>query len=606
MKPLASLILLGLCFFTVAAQELTPAKIQFSLPQHPQYNSVLFHYYKQDYQAALKALSIISVTDLSTHDQKTHQLLENLLQVSNGNKAYVGKLVADSEASIRAILGLVNEHIEFGQWQEAKLLLTEIADDVPKSLSSEYLYLQGLTLLNSQKDTTEIDISLQSDVGALWLQQLSNGLHSQAELNVLLKKVSSLDSRFQIVKDHALKELGYQFLQINNNQHAIQSFSAISIDSAVDTSALLGLGLALNSVGQFDKSRVALTRVLQAKDPGILSYEALLAHAYALEQQGDEVAAVAQLKQGIKRAQQRLVNQPQLIDNLKLQSDCFATLLAYPQIGLCDYYDEDKSETFVEFLTNESNVRANEQYQLLITLNMDYNKQLQTIAAFNFLLNHQIKQISELLNSEAIESLERRIDDTTLQRAAIVASVDDAEENRNGHFFLSDHYLALQRRIDDTFARMVFLKRAGQKNTASERRVTLMQRIVWWHSFSNFSKHLAQTRDAITDLNNQLTDNHLAYQILQDFLAKIPVLEQQLALMVTISTDIANQQLEISKIQQVVIENIGKSIEQFYKKEGVQLSRFIVDAKLALVRINDASFNRHFVKEQQGLNENDE
>ena len=83
-------------------------------------------------------------------------------------------------------------------------------------------------------------------------------------------------------------------------------------------------------------------------------------------------------------------------------------------------------------------------------------------------------------------------------------------------------------------------------------------------------------------------------------------MEQQLALMVTISTDIAKQQFEISKTQQVVIENIAQSIEQFYKKEGVQLARFIVDAKFALVRINDASFNRHFVKEQQGLNENDE
>ena len=364
-----------------------------------------------------------------------------------------------------------------------------------------------------------------------------------------MQSVKSLDEDYQVTKNQALHGLGYQFLSANKPQEAIQSFSEISIDSAVDTSALLGLGLAYNSTNNFRGSRAAFSRVFQADDPSILTYEALLADAYALEQLGDEVAAVAILNQSIEQAQQRLAFQPQLAQQLKKQSDCLATLLAYPQIGLCDYHGEDKSELFVEFLASESMLRLNQQYQALIQLNMNYNKQLQTIAAFNFLLNHQIKNISELLNQEAIAALERRIDTTTMERAAIVTSVDDAEAKRNGHFFLSDHYLQLQQRIDDTFSRMVFLKRAGQKNTASERRVTLMQRIVWWHSFSNFSKHLAQTRDAITDLNNQLIDNNLAYQILQDFLSKIAVMEQQLALMVTISTDIAKQQLEIPLIQ---------------------------------------------------------
>ncbi len=606
MKPLATIFLAGLCLFPVTAQELSPQKIESSIDFKPIYGAVLFHYYKRDYQSALKALSLISSQNLSDQNKDTHQFLESLLQVTNGNTDYVKRLSKDSDANINAILTLVNEHIESSQWAEAQILLNAIAGDVPATLNSDYLYLQGLVSLNAKKSVADISISPQSELGAAWLQQLTAENGTSAELVDILKNVKSLDGEYQVAKDQALRGLGYQFLNVNEPQHAIESFSDISIDSAVDTSALLGLGLAYNSTNNFRYSRAAFSRIFQGKDPSILTYEALLADAYALEQLGDEVAAVKTLKQSIEQAQQRLASQPQLRQHLKAQSACFATLLAYPQIGLCDYHGEDKSELFVEFLASESMLRLNQQYQTLIRLNMDYNKQLQTIAAFNFLLDHQIKNISELLNNDAIEKLERRIDTTTMKRAAIVTSVDDAEANRNGHFFLSDHYLQLQQRIDDTFSRMVFLKRAGQKNTASERRVTLMQRIVWWHSFSNFSKHLAQTRDAITDLNNQLTDNNLAYQILQDFLAKIAVMEQQLALMVTISTDIAKQQLEIPLIQQSIMTKIEQSIDEYYAQEHEQLARFIIDAKLALVRINDASFNRHFVKEQQGLNGNDE
>lgn len=284
MKLLATLILVGLCMLPLTAQELSPKKIERPNNFQPAYSAVLFHYYKRNYQAALKALSVISEDNLSDQNKHTHQFLESLLQVINGNTEYVARLTTDSDANINAILTLINEHIELSQWTEAQVLLSSIAEDVPATLRDNYLYLQGLVLLNSKESVADISVSSQSDIGAAWLQQLSSKRTSKVELSNILQSVKSLDEDYQVTKNQALHGLGYQFLSANKPQEAIQSFSEISIDSAVDTSALLGLGLAYNSTNNFRGSRAAFSRVFQADDPSILTYEALLADAYALEQ----------------------------------------------------------------------------------------------------------------------------------------------------------------------------------------------------------------------------------------------------------------------------------------------------------------------------------
>lgn len=601
MKRLVGFLMMTMCTSSICAQDMAPVAVEPIVSSSPDYRDVLFHYYQQDYQQALKSLSMIKVNRDNTNQFRTHRYLESLLQVINGNELFVSNLDLDDTVNVQAILSLAQEQSALENWTQTERLLAIVEDDIPPVLRDQYRYLYARVQLALHEKTPEASLTQGSELDAAWLQSLSGDKEADAQLTSLLSKVQAIGESQQVFKDQALHNLGYQFLAQDDAENAIASFSNISINSTVDNSATLGLGLAFNLTSQYDNANAAFKRVLESGDPSVFYYEAVLGNAYAHERAGNEVSAINLLVDGIVKAQQRLAAQADLTTNLKQQSACFATLLADPQTSLCNYFGEQNNENFVALLASQSLVNANRQYTQLTEMEMDYNQQLQTIAAFNFLLNHQIKMISELLNASVIDGLEARIADTTAQRAVIVTSVDKAEAERNGHFFLSQEYLELQERIDNTFARMVFLKRAGQKNTASERRVTLMQRIVWWHSFSNFSEHLAQTRAAITDLNNQLTDNNLAYQILQDYLAKVSVMEQQLASMVTISADITEQQLAIMPVKQQIINDIEQKITQFYAQESIELARFIVDAKLALVRINDASFNRQFVKEQGGV-----
>ncbi|MGB1298895.1 MAG: tetratricopeptide repeat protein, partial [Psychrobium sp.] len=494
MKRLLGSLMIAMCASSISAQDTAPVAVEPIVNSAPDYGDVLFHYYQQDYQQALKSLSMVKINRHNTNQFGTHRYLESLLQVINGNELFVSNLDLDDTVNVQAILSLAQEQSALENWTQTERLLAIIEDDIPAVLRDQYRYLYARVQLALNAKTPETNLIKGSELDAAWLQSLSGDKERGAQLTSLLSKVQSIGETQQVFKDQALHNLGYQFLAQDDADNAIASFSNISINSTVANSATLGLGLAFNRTSQYDNANAAFTRVLESGEPSVLYYEAVLGNAYAQELAGNEVSAINLLIDGIAKAQQRTAAQTDLATNLKQQSACFVTLLADPQASLCNYFGEQNNENFVALLASQSLINANRQYTQLTQMEMDYNQQLQTISAFNFLLNHQIKMISELLNASVTEGFEARIADTTAQRAAIVTSVDKAEGERNGQFFLSQQYLDLQERIDNTFARMVFLKRAGQKNTASERRVTLMQRIVWWHSFSNFSEHLAQTR----------------------------------------------------------------------------------------------------------------
>lgn len=569
------------------------------------YSVVLFHYFKGDYQQALKELSLVKQSTLSRDQKTTHQYFNNILLLSNGDNLSPSTLLVDNDsASMQAILLAIDEHIKINDWSSAQQFFDALPASMPKTLVSQHAYLQAQLSLHHQQDQTFNDarnkLDKQSQYYALLLQQKSTvKLVSEASVAENVNQLLAItDPQFINIKNKGLLAQGYRYLSMNDPQRAVGVFKNISLDSLNNNAASLGLGVALNELESFDRARQLLSRVLVSGDPGALYFEAALANAYALEKLGNEQQAYAQLTTSLERAKQRKANFPVLKQQLAQQSQCVINLLTNVLLNTCELSGEELNEQLLLLLSTQSFIEISDQWKTLVQLELQYNQQLQTVASFEYLLSHQVTSIEALLNANKIELLENELADTTAQRVVIVTDVDKAEADKSGQFFLSSHYLMLQKRIDKVFNRMVFLKRAGQHNTASERRVTLMQRIVWWHSFSNFTKHVNETKQQIDVLNNQLTDNNYAYQILQDYLAKVSGMKSQLSEISRISEAIHRQQAMLPPIKTALIERVSVQFNQFINEQQQALDTFIVNAELARVRIEDASFNRALAKEE--------
>jgi len=594
---------LVLTFFLVkavaAAEKIVPEGVTQLSQSDETYSVALFHYFNRDYQQALKELSHINQADFSNQQKTTHQNFKHILLVSNG-ESFNSSLFSDERdnAVMQAVLLAVERHIKLEEWTQAAQLFKSLPDDMPSSLIAQHAYLMGYLALqrknNNNVSKSEHLLDKQSQEFALLLQHkgvmpLENPPKSNDTINQLLMidNVAYLD-----IKNSGLLAQGYRYLAKDDPRNAVRAFKHITFNSLDNNAASLGFGLALNQLESFDRAQQLFKRVLSSGDPGGLYFEASLGNAYALEQLGNDKEAYQQLSKALKLATERVANLPALEAHWIKQQQCIITLLDNVRLHTCDLQGEELNEQFLSLLSTQAFIDITKQNNTLTSLAMDYAQKRQTIDSFIYLLSHQVSLIQQLLNNSKIQALEDEIADTTAQRVVIVRDVDQAEAESNGQFFLSSHYLALQKRIDEVFKRMVFLKRAGQMNMASERRVTLMQRIVWWHSFSNFTQHVSKTRVQIKALDNQLKNNTYAYQVLQDYLSKLPIMAAQLTEIERISREIKIQEQHLPLIRKEIYVQINKQFRQFSIYQKQSLEAFILNAELARVRIADASFNR--------------
>jgi len=603
---------LVLTFFLVktvaAAEKIVPEGVTQLSQSDETYSVALFHYFNRDYQQALKELSHINQADFSSQQKTTHQNFKHILSVSGGD-AYNASSLSDEQddAVIQALLLAVARHIKQNEWAQATRLFNALPDDIPQSLTGQHAYLMGHIALqrktNDNVSQSEHLLDRQSQEFALLLQHKGvMPLESSSTINDTINQLLMIDNAAYLdIKNSGLLAQGYRYLANKDPRNAVRAFKHITLNSLNNNAASLGFGLALNQLESFDRAQQLFKRVLNSGDPGGLYFEASLGNAYALEQLGNEKEAYQQLSKALKLATERIANLPKLETHWIKQQQCIINLLDNVRLHACDLKGEELNEQFLSLLSTQAFIDITKQNNTLTTLAMDYAQKRQTIDSFIYLLSHQTSLIQQLLNDSKIQILEDEIADTAAQRVVTVSDVDQAEAENNGQFFLSSHYLALQKRIDEVFKRMVFLKRAGQMNKASERRVTLMQRIVWWHSFSQFTQHVSKTRLQITALDNQLKNNTYAYQILQDYLSKLPIMAAQLTEIERISREIKIQEQHLPLIRKEIYVQISTQFRQFSIDQKQSLEAFILNAELARIRIADASFNRS-QRLEEGMN----
>lgn len=581
----------------------------YDISYNPIYKVVLFNYFNNDYQEALKELALITTSDLTPTELKNHNAFKQILMLSNGQTSIESLIsVSQNQAAIESLLLAINTQIDSKNWQQANKLFKLLPKEIPQQLQSQHLFLLGqLTLesnsqVNYQKAKGSLNPNSLEYAVLLQHQSVKGNEPSISLLNQLisLNNESLNNESFSHIKNSGLLALGYRFLDINDGQSAAVAFKNISVNSLSDNAGSLGLGLAFNQLNQFSNARILLNRVSKSGDPSVVYYESQLADAYALEQLGDEQQSLDKLIITIAQATQRINDLPVVEKHIINQSQCIINLLNNVLLNQCDLKGEELNEQFLSLLSTQPFVDINKQINSITKLELQYNQQLETLMSFDYLLNHQVKLITDLLNNSAMLKLKNEIKDITAKTHTVVTNVDHAENTENAHFFLSEHYLSLQERIDKIFKSMVFLKRSGQKNIASERRVTLMQSILWWQSYSNFSQNIENTRTSIDQLNKQLTDNNHAYDILKQYLVKVPLMLQQLQTVLEINQNITQEKTKLIAVKNLINNDAINLFNTFFIEQKAALEKVLVNAYLAKLRIEDASFNRVLTTQEGG------
>lgn len=568
------------------------------------YSVVLFQYLQKNYQEALNELVLINTANLTPDELKYHKHLNQLLIVNNGQTFFDTFLsISKNEVAIQSLLMAVNQQIDNKNWQQANQLFKLLPKQIPEQLYGQYSFLLGQLTLESQsnqfhtKPTTPLnDNSLEY---ALLLQHQSIK-DDEPSLSLLNQLISLNNMSFIDIKNNGLLAIGYRFLAKGDAKSAVIAFKNISLNSLSNNAGSLGLGLAFNQLKQFNNARKLLNRVNISGDPGAIFYESQLADAFALEQLGDEQGALNKLTQVIYETNERLNNLPDIERYLTKQSPCFFNLLSNVLLNQCNLKGEELNEQFLLLLSSQNFINIANQIKNVTKLELKYNQQLETLMSFNYLLNHQIKLTNELLNDVTMRKLKSDMDNVAQKKMVVVKDVEHAKNTNNGHFFLSDHYIALQARIDEVFKSMVFLKRSGQKNIASERRVTLMQRILWWESYSNLSNNIEKTKNSIDKLNQQLIENESSYDVLEGYVNKAMLMSKKLETVLMLDQQIQHEKATLAAVKQTIINEASRLINKFIIEQKVALEKVFVNAHLAKLRIEDASFKRDLDKEKGG------
>jgi len=583
----------------LAAQTIAPKDMAQLSHSDVNYNVALFHYFNNDYQQALKELALINQFEFTKQQQTAHQNFKHILLLSSGEVLSPDLIsIEQDDAVIQAVMIAVKQQIKLGRWTQAARLFNVLPEVMEQRLLNQRNYLKAYLALHQKTDKTFLEsaqkLDKHSQEFALLLQHeaVSPLIHTSGDYDTV-KQLRTIDNAaLEDIKNSGFLAQGYRYLADGEPENAARAFEHISLNSLNNNEASLGLGIALNQLQSFARAKVLFKRVLDSGDPGVLFFEATLGYAFALEQLGNEEEAYQQLTTALNLAAERIIKLPRLQAHLLKQKQCIINLIDNARLNNCDLKGEELNEQFISLLSSQSFLEISKQIHSLSQLSMQYEQQRQSVSSFEFLLSHQMTMISKLLNDTKIKQLESEIEKLAAQRTVVVEDVDGAEAKHDGHFFLSSQYLALQKRIDEVFKRMVFLKRAGQKNMASERRITLMQRIVWWHSFSEFTQHVTDTRQYIDELNHQLTTNKNDYQTLQDYLKKVPVMTTQLAEVERIHKHILEQEKHVPGIKKNIYAQINTLFSQFSQQQKSELDTFILHAELARVRMADASFNR--------------
>jgi hypothetical protein len=413
----------------------------------------------------------------------------------------------------------------------------------------------------------------------------------------------NVDAERDAIRDRANLTLGYTLLQNAEPFEAFRVFENIRTDGLDAEAALLGYGWAAAKKDELQTALAIWQRLILMPQNSEYTLEAYLASAYAYEKAFAPRQSLQVLQLGLDRFKQALVNLNQAEKEVK-QRKFILDLL--PNKDTQQSVDADvslslntKGRPFNTAQLFDSVSVSNEFRSRLLALeqNRDLQQQLlnwqQQLQQYHLMLDERQverrKRAKHILQNRTLEQLPA----LQAQRDAIAQVVATAQNQQDGQVLMSlqsQQWLDRVKRSEKRLATITQLKKQlDQPPLAAsyERRVERVAGRLIWQASEAYSVNQWQAQKALQQLDAEISKAQLRQQQLLKQLAAKPDFAEQRDRVSSLAQRISTEIVKSNGLQNALVSQLSDTFTQFIQAHKLKVSHYILQAQLAMVRLND-------------------
>jgi tetratricopeptide (TPR) repeat protein len=502
------------------------------LPPHEvrdlHYGDVLFYFYQDDYFDSITRLLAAQQLERLPHTEGEAELLLGGLYLSLGEHVEAGKifealLAGKTSEAVRnkAWFYLGKVWYQRGYLQESERALRQVSDKIQPRISAErYMLLAQLMLRQGRYD--DAIAALQSWHGAPdWTA------YAQYNLGVALVRKERLtdaiayldrvgrmetsDEELLSLRDKANLALGFAYLQSQRPADAKPILERVRLEGPFSSMALLGVGWADSSLGQFKRALVPWLALRKRNLLDSAVQEAYLTVPYAYNQLGASGQAAEYYSSAIESfdAEQKHIDDSierirsgNLLDRL-LNDDKKDTLTWYWQLKTLP--DAPESRYLYQLLASNEFQEGLKNYRELKFMSKNLDAWREDVSAYDDMLdtrqkayNQEVPKADAVMAATDLDALTRKRVDfesriNAIEKSNDVAALGTPEEQRTW---------ARLKRIED------FLTMHPDDPDLQEMRekLRMMKGVMYWRLSESFKARLWNERRSVKELEASLLE----------------------------------------------------------------------------------------------------
>ena len=496
--------------------------------------------------------------------------------------------------------------------------LEQLSDD---SIYRHYVqYNQALALLQkgeNQQAITRLSILTNNESGFVrrwmgWAYPIFNANEEQ-----------DVEAEREAIRDRANLTLGYTLLQNEEPHDAFRAFENIRTEGLDSEAALLGYGWAAAKKNDLQIALAIWQQLIHMPQNSEYILEAYLASAYAYEKAFAPRQSLQVLQRGLKRFEQALVDLNQAGQHVN-QRQFILDLL--PTTG--SQQSKQNSDDDVRLLLNEKGQTLNSNklsspLKLSTRLKLfdsvlvssefraglsalqqsrDVKQQLlnwqQRMQHYHLMLDERQverrKRATQILKNRTLEQLSA----LQTKRDTFAQIIDVAKQQQDGQIFMSlqsQQWLNRVKRSEKRLSTIAQLKKQlGQSPLADkyQRRLETVAGRLIWQASDAFSAKLWQAQKALIQLDAAITKAQQRQHKLLNQLAAQPDFASQRLRVSNLAMRIDSKIAKSISLQDALVSQLSNTFNQFIQAHKQKVSNYILQAQLAIVRLNDQALQK--------------
>lgn len=609
------------------------------------YGVALYHYYQQDYIAALAELMVADTRDGIQGHGDNPELIAGGVSLAFGMQHHAegvfNQILQDERRpqSVRdaAWFYLGKLHYTRGDWAAAEQSFARVSSEFKPSLRAQMQALQiNIRIRNKNYADLTLD-NIDADELRSWSPYTFYNLgaaHARegdfANAQKFFSELAEIDlvdnpmrrKEQWALQDKAYTAIGYSYLAEKKYAAAIREFTKVRLDGVFANQALLGYGWAAVAQEEYDQALRPwqLLRSRSLMYPAV--QESLLALPYAYEKLGAQGEAV----NAYQAAEELLAREIQLIRDMRatLTEGELLTLIGSEPLSAEDAkkilrFDASQDGALTAVVTDDgqnwlkldstsiiktrsaylNELFAKNTFQTAV-LDLRDLLRLQTLlqnwlpkldAYHELLLQKQATRDrqEQLLKQNAIAQQEQKL---LAERAALAQQLEHISSSENYMALADEETRALYGRIErgqQTIARM---KAAGQDTSDLETRAKMFGGILLWRAAQAYPAQLAAQRSELKTIDASLAQIAKTRQNIVDITATSmdiqPTLARVQVLQKEVNTHLENTNQLITEQSSLLRQQVDRQLAAHEKR----LNNYLAQAHLAVARLYDAELRK--------------